>query len=187
MTDFETYLRLGFEHIADFAAYDHILYICAVCAIFQPKEWKKVGLLITAFTIGHSLTLALSVTNILVLKSKYVEILIPITILITAIYNFWNVQNSVSWKNYFITLFFGFIHGMGFSYLLKTLLGKESDIFVPLLAFNLGIELGQIGIVGIFLLLSIITGFTGLTHNIWKKSVSFLIILMTLYMLWERL
>ena len=187
MTDFETYLRLGFEHIADFAAYDHILYICAVCAIFQPKEWKKVGLLITAFTIGHSLTLALSVTNILVLKSKYVEILIPITILITAIYNFWNVQNSVSWKNYFITLFFGFIHGMGFSYLLKTLLGKESDIFVPLLAFNLGIELGQIGIVGIFLLLSIITGFTGLTHNIWKKGVSFLIILMTLYMLWERL
>lgn len=186
MSEFQTYLVLGFEHIADLAGYDHILFICALCAVFQPSDWKKVLIQITAFTIGHSITLMLSVTNTFTINSKYIEILIPITILSTAIANFWNNSSLLSWKNYSMTIFFGFIHGMGFSYLLKMLLGKTSDMFIPLLAFNLGIEIGQIGIVSIFMFVTLFISFIGLSHQKWKISISLLCILMSFFLLWQR-
>lgn len=145
--DFSIWFSTGLQHIADWQGYDHILFIVALCGVYNIQNWKKILFLATAFTIGHSITLALSVSNIVTINSKYVEFFIPLTILITCIYNLFNLKNidSNSFKpSYFLALFFGFIHGMGFSYLLKSLLGKEENIFIPLLSFNLGLEVGQI-------------------------------------------
>ena len=187
MSEFQTYLILGFQHIADLAGYDHILFICALCVVYQYQEWKKIALQITAFTIGHSITLALSVSNILFIDSKYIEILIPITIVATAIANLVQKTEGFSNRNYGLTIFFGFIHGMGFSYLLKMLIGNESDIFMPLLAFNLGIEIGQLIIISFFTFLTIIVSFLGIRFQYWKIGISLLIMLMAFYLLWQKL
>ncbi len=164
---FTTYIELGFEHISDIKAYDHILFIVALCAIYTLKEWKHVLILVTAFTIGHSLTLALASLDVVRFPSQIVEFLIPVTIFLTAVFNLRRLDKNdvkipsqkMSNLNYFIALFFGLIHGMGFSNFLRSSLmpGKESDLISQLFAFNVGIELGQIMIVIIILLLSFIS------------------------------
>ena len=165
-TLFQTYLELGFKHIADIAAYDHILFIVALCAIYQISEWKKVAILVTAFTIGHSITLALSVLDLITFPKKTIELLIPVTIFVTCLYNILvsniNTSNSIFNKkislNYIFAMFFGLIHGMGFSNFLKAMLmpGEENQLVKQLFAFNIGIELGQLLIVGIILIVSFI-------------------------------
>jgi len=157
MQDFWLYFQLGRDHIADWKGYDHILFVTALCLRYLLKDWKKVLVLVTAFTIGHSITLALSVLNIVSISVKWVEFLIPITIIITAVSNIW--QKDFQFKTklpliYFFALFFGLIHGLGFSNYLKSLLGKESNIVSELLAFNLGLEFGQILIVAVALIVS---------------------------------
>ena len=117
---FSTYLELGFDHISDINAYDHILFLVALCAIYRLKEWKKILVLVTAFTIGHSITLALAALDIINFPSKIVEFLIPVTILITSLYNVIaptnRLENTTFNKkisvNYFFALFFGLIHGL---------------------------------------------------------------------------
>ena len=162
MTEFQAYLQLGFEHIADPNGYDHILFVIALCAIYTLRDWKKVLLLVTAFTLGHSLTLALATLQIISFRSDVVEFLIPITILITAIVNLFHriakttlvTEEKSSALRYPLAIGFGLIHGMGFSSYLRSLLGDESSIFQPLLAFNVGLELGQIMIVLMVLVLA---------------------------------
>jgi hypothetical protein len=142
----------------------------ALCVLFSVNEWKKLLVLVTAFTIGHSLTLAISALNIFTIKQSVIEVLIPVTILFTCIVNLFykNRLNSSSRNqsknysfNYVLALLFGFIHGMGFSYLLRSMLGKEESVVFPLLSFNLGLELGQLIIVAIMLLFSVfLTRFT---------------------------
>jgi hypothetical protein len=154
MQDFWLYFQLGRDHIADWKGYDHILFVTALCLRYLLKDWKKVLILVTAFTIGHSITLALSVLNYVTLSVRWVEFLIPVTIVVTALSNIW--QKDFQFKSrfpliYFFALFFGLIHGLGFSNYLKSLLGKESNIVGELLAFNLGLEFGQIIIVAIVL------------------------------------
>lgn len=146
---FKTYLELGFDHILDLNAYDHILFVVVLCAVYSYKDWKKILILVTAFTIGHSITLALSALNIVVFPSDIIEFLIPLTILLTAIFNVTrnHSQEQLVRFNYFMALFFGWIHGLGFSNFFKALLGKEENITGPLFAFNIGVELGQIIIV----------------------------------------
>ena len=146
---FKTYLELGFNHILDLNAYDHILFVVVLCAVYSYRDWKKILILVTAFTIGHSITLALSALNIVVFPSDIIEFLIPLTILVTALYNVLKREGNVGLvrTNYFMALFFGWIHGLGFSNFFKALLGKEESITGPLLAFNIGVELGQIIIV----------------------------------------
>lgn len=159
MSLFETYLSLGFKHIADINAYDHMLFLVALCAVYQLRQFKTVLILVTSFTIGHSLSLALSTLNYMLVPTKIIEFLIPVTIFLTCIYNILNnkhthdhtAKQKPGW-NYLITLFFGLIHGMGFSNYLKMLLGKEESIVIPLLAFNIGLELGQILIVALILI-----------------------------------
>ncbi len=159
---FRTFLTLGFEHISDIAAYDHILFLVALCAIYRLSEWKKVLLLVTAFTIGHSITLALAVLNIIPVSTKLVEFLIPVTILLTSLFNVWQKnkgeeEQTVSNKKinitYLLALFFGTIHGMGFSNFLRSALmpGEEDTLVTQLFAFNVGVELGQLLIVAIIL------------------------------------
>ncbi|PWK26432.1 HupE/UreJ protein [Arcicella aurantiaca] len=161
MSDFEIYLPLGFQHITDINGYDHILFVVALCAIFRLKDWKKVAFLVTAFTIGHSITLALATLNLITYSSKLIELLIPITIFLTCILNFFHKSAEYSLDKekpsvfrYPMAMIFGLIHGMGFSNYLRSLLGKEESIWQPLLAFNLGLEIGQLVIVAISLTIS---------------------------------
>lgn len=160
MSSFSLYFSLGYDHILDAAGLDHVLFIIALCSIYLLRDWKKVLLLVTAFTIGHSITLALSTTEILNIRADVIEFLIPLTIFITAMSNVLRRKTTVSPKNiqtnYFYALFFGLIHGLGFSNYLRSLLGGKEDILSPLLAFNLGIEVGQIIVVAIFLIISFI-------------------------------
>ena len=158
---FSTYLELGFDHISDIAAYDHILFLVALCAIYRLSEWKKILLLVTAFTIGHSITLALAALEIVSFPAEIIEFLIPVTILVTSLYNVLSKQatNAVTTFNrrininYIFALFFGLIHGMGFSNFLRAMLmpGQENELIPQLLAFNIGVELGQLLIVAIIL------------------------------------
>lgn len=150
------YFEEGWQHIADLGGYDHILFIMALCTVYLMNDWKKVLILVTAFTVGHSITLALSVLNIVRVSTDLIEFLIPVTIVITALGNALRggkEPGRVQW-NYFLALFFGLIHGLGFSNYLRSMLGTQSDILQPLLAFNLGLEFGQLIIVTIILLLS---------------------------------
>ena len=157
MQDFWLYFQLGRDHIADWRGYDHIMFVTALCLRYLISDWKKVLVLVTAFTIGHSITLALSVLNYISISTKWIEFLIPVTIVLTALSNIF--QKDFKFKTrfpliYFFALFFGLIHGLGFSTYLKSLLGKETNIVGELLAFNLGLEFGQILIVLAVLLFS---------------------------------
>lgn len=173
MSSFEMYLRLGFQHIIDINAYDHIVFVLVLCAGYSLKQFSKVLILITAFTIGHSLTLALSTLNIVNVSSDLIEFLIPATILVTALSNILPLKASNNRFVYIVTLFFGLIHGLGFSNYLKELLGQEFNIFTPLLAFNLGLELGQLIILGVYYLTLLITvNLFKVRHDFWRIFVS---------------
>lgn len=176
MSLFQLYFQLGVQHILDIQGYDHILFVLALCAVFIPRDWRKVIILVTAFTIGHSVTLALATFKVVNVNSELIEFLIPVTIAITAFITLLNpkpLNGRGVPLNYFLALFFGLIHGLGFSNYLKSLLGKEASIWQPLLAFNLGLELGQLVIVGIFLLLtSILVGLAGVKRREWTLIVS---------------
>lgn len=156
MQEFGLYFQEGWQHIVDLNGYDHILFVFALCAIYLLKDWKKVLVLVTAFTIGHSVTLALCVLNVIRVSSALIEFLIPVTIVITALSNVLRRSEEPGRMqlNYFFALFFGLIHGMGFSNYLKSMLGSQSSIIQPLLAFNLGLEFGQILIVLVILLIT---------------------------------
>lgn len=157
MDDFLFYIDLGQSHILDPQGYDHILFVVSLCVVYSLKDWKNVAWLVTAFTVGHSLTLALATLGIVKVNSEWVEFLIPVTILITSVSNFWdNAENKkIGLKQrYMAALFFGFIHGLGFSNFLRSILSKSESLFLPLLYFNTGLEVGQLLIVFVTLLVS---------------------------------
>ncbi len=159
MHEFLMYMQIGFNHIANLSGMDHILFVAALCIRYQLSDWKKWFILITAFTLGHSITLILSVFNYLDFSTNWIEFLIPVTILITSISNMFVKKFSFDTKFpviYFFALFFGLIHGLGFSFYLKSLLGIQQNIAPALLAFNLGLEIGQILIVMAILVISFI-------------------------------
>lgn len=159
MSEFAAYFSLGFDHISDLSAYDHILFIVALTAVYQVKDIKKIAILVTAFTIGHSITLALATLKLLMLPSEIIEFLIPVTIALTCIYNIASKshdstqlsRNKSYHLNYALASIFGLIHGMGFSNYLRMLLGREESIITPLLSFNIGLEIGQLLIVAVIL------------------------------------
>ncbi|MEY4278850.1 MAG: hypothetical protein RL377_854 [Bacteroidota bacterium] len=159
MNELGMYLKWGFHHIIEWGAWDHILFVLVLTLRYQVADWKKLLILITAFTIGHSVTLALSTLNWVDFPSKWTELLIPVTIVLTAISNFWVKSFDFQSKYtpiYFLALFFGLIHGLAFSTYLKSLLGKEESILGPLFTFNIGLELGQLLVVGGILIISFI-------------------------------
>lgn len=173
MSLFELYLRLGFRHIIDINGYDHIVFVLALCAGYALTQYKKVFILITAFTIGHSITLILSTLKYILIPANIIEFLIPVTILMTAISNLLPQNKSKGKLVYFVALFFGLIHGLGFSNYLKVLLGKESSIIKPLFAFNIGLEIGQILILAVYFLVLFLTIKTfSLKEKSWRISIS---------------
>jgi len=191
LSDFNLWFITGIEHIADWQGYDHILFLLALCGVYEIKQWKNVLVLITAFTMGHSITLALSVTNTLSIKSELIEFLIPITIILTASYNLYtnykNKQNNPK-ISYGAAVLFGFIHGMGFSYLLKSLLGKSESILSPLFAFNVGLEAGQIIIVASILIISLfLTSVLKINPKLKNNFISLGVLIIASIMAFERL
>ncbi|MBK6947922.1 MAG: HupE/UreJ family protein [Haliscomenobacter sp.] len=165
---FQTYLTLGFEHIADLKGYDHILFIIALCAIYKLSEWRKVVILATAFTLGHSATLALAALDIIPINAEWIEFLIPVTILATALYNvvvhrFSREMDEGTFDrrmnlNYFFAAGFGLIHGMGFSNFFRAMVmpGEHAQLVKQLFAFNIGVEVGQLLIIACVLAASYI-------------------------------
>lgn len=156
MSDFNFYFGLGWEHIMSWDALDHLLFIAALAAIYLLKDWKQVLILVTAFTLGHSLTLALSVMDVFRFPSNWVEFLIPCTIVVTAISNLF--QKKFTTKsiriNYFLALFFGLIHGMGFANTIRFMLANDQSFGWGLFGFNVGLEAGQIVVVSTLLLVT---------------------------------
>ncbi len=195
---FQTYIELGFKHISDITAYDHILFIVALCAIYKISEWKKVAILVTAFTIGHSITLALAALDVITFPKKTIELLIPVTIILTCFYNIFGTKSASSDSifnkniniNYIFAMFFGLIHGMGFSNFLKAMLmpGEESQLVKQLFAFNIGIELGQLLIVAIILIVSFIAfNLLKIKQNYWNIGLSTIVGLMSVKLLVDQL
>jgi len=136
----------GFEHILDWQGYDHMLFMALLALSYPPTQWKKLLGLITAFTLGHSLTLALSVTSLIHVNQSLIEFLIVFTIAVTALFVLLKNKNTPNRGTviYLIICCFGLVHGMGFSFLLKSMLGHQQSIVMPLLMFNLGLEVGQV-------------------------------------------
>ena len=175
MQDFLFYLQLGWEHIISKDALDHQLFILALIAIFSFRDWKKVLILVTAFTIGHSLTLVLSALDVFRFPSDWVEFLIPCTIVFTALDNiiFSKNEKKLIQLNYYLALLFGLIHGMGFANSVRMMLANEQDITLPLFGFNVGLELGQIVVVAIALFIHyIFSEVLKLSNKIWIYIIS---------------
>lgn len=192
MSIFELYLKLGIDHIADFQGYDHILFILSLTIIYPIRLWRKVLILITAFTIGHSLTLVLATLNLIRISTAWIEFLIPVTIFLTALLNTLQKSEKIPQKShqikYAAALFFGLIHGLGFSNYLRSLLAAEESMVKPLFAFNIGIEIGQIIIVlittGISLLL---VDILGVKRREWNLIISGAALGISLILAFERI
>ncbi|CAM1372705.1 HupE/UreJ family protein [Tenacibaculum xiamenense] len=190
MNDFIFYFKMGLFHVLDFKAYDHILFLIVLAVVYQFKQWKKVLWLITLFTIGHSITLALSAFGILNVRADLVEFLIPLTIFITGLMNVLTAKKASVGKenqNLFFALFFGLIHGLGFSNYFKIMIGKASNKLVPLLEFALGVEAAQIIIViGILLIGSLAQSILGVNRRDWILVTSSIVIGFALQMMFDR-
>lgn len=204
MTEFELYLRLGFEHISDLKGYDHILFVIALAAVYPLREWKHLLILVTAFTIGHSVTLALSTLGWVNVDADLIETLIPITIFITAALNiaerFAKDPDKAlqrDWRmKYALAIGFGLIHGLGFSNYLRAILGGEQSLVLPLFSFNVGLEVGQLVILVItFIVSGIVIGLanrllersgrpTADTQRNWAAMLSVVIAILSLTMIW---
>lgn len=185
----KAYLSLGFDHILDPNGYDHILFVTALTAVYTFRDWKKIIWLVTAFTLGHSLTLAMAALDMVAFNPDLIETLIPVTIILTALFQMYRVlskteENTSASVAYVLTTGFGLIHGLGFSNYFKAILGKESSIVQPLLAFNIGVELGQLIIVLVSLLLgsALVLG-AGLSRKNWTLLISSVCVLMGIYLL----
>jgi hypothetical protein len=193
MNEFALYFGLGKDHILDYKnGYDHILFVLALCAVYLIRDWKKVLILVTAFTIGHSITLALATLRLISVNAELVELLIPLTIFVTAVANLFRKEDfGQAGKvqiNYLFALFFGLIHGMGFSNYLRAILGKDQSILSQLLAFNLGLEFGQIIVVAIFLGIGfLLVDLLNVTRRDWKMVVSSAIAGISLILIKDRL
>ncbi len=187
---FTEYLQLGFDHILDIEGYDHILYVLTLCAIYTYKSWKKIIVLVTAFTIGHCITLVLAGLGIISFPPKLIEMLIPITIILTGLSNIFQSKNQkINHKLvYSLPLLFGLIHGMGFSSFFRALLGRDQNIVSALLPFNIGVELGQLIIVFVAMILSYVWNkYLGLKHRYWNIVISSIAIIVAVKMLLERI
>lgn len=178
MSDFWIYFIIGLKHVLNIFAYDHVLFLLALTVPYDFKSWKRILILVSLFTLGHSLALFLSVFNVISCKVTIVEFLIPITILMAALYNIFlagksSKKDGITFAG-IVTVFFGVIHGLGFSnYFNSILSGKPSDKLVPLTEFAVGIETAQIIVVMAALLLAyMILNLTKFSKRDWILTIS---------------
>lgn len=192
MNEFFTFLKIGIEHVISFPeGYDHLLFILALSAIYTFSEWRKVLLLVTAFTVGHSVTLMLTVSDISPIPSSVIEWLIPLTVLVVCVMNFIvniedkqaeeKVVSSLMIRRYSIAILFGLIHGFGFANYLRQML--PNNLFSSLLGFNVGLEIAQILIVLVGLLIGFLAmKYLNLTKNRWKIVLSAIVFVFALHL-----
>jgi hypothetical protein len=185
----KAYLELGFDHILDLKGYDHILFVSVLTAIYTFKDWKKIVWLVTAFTVGHSITLALSSLNVISFNPDIIETLIPLTIIFTGLYQLYRaftpklLQTGI-YVSYALTSVFGLIHGLGFSNYFKVILGKENSVLVPLFSFNAGVELGQLIVVTFSLMVgSTLVLWCKIPQKLWIVFLSLLCITVAAWLL----
>jgi hypothetical protein len=189
MSDFSFYFKIGWQHIVNIEALDHIFFIAALTAIYILKDWRQVVILVTAFTIGHTITLVLSTKEILVVNSRWVEFLIPCTVAVTAISNLF--QRDFTPKsiriNYFLALFFGLIHGLAFANTLRMILASDQSFALSMFSFSVGLESGQIVIVFLVLLLcQLAIGVLKMERKHWVIFVSAAVFSLAVRMAIER-
>ncbi len=191
MSEFLTYFNIGLRHVLDINAYDHVLFLIALVTPYAFKDWKRVLILVSLFTLGHTLSLLLSVYGIVIIKTSLIEFLIPITILTTALFHLFTAGKSGKNESItfvaMVTLFFGIIHGLGFSNYFKAILpGSASDKLVPLLEFALGIEAAQLIVVFVVLMISyIVQTFFRFSKRDWTLVMSAFVIGVVLPMIVE--
>lgn len=187
MQDFSFFFPMGWEHIMSWDALDHILFITALAVIFELNQWRQVLILITAFTIGHCITLWLSVAGHVAFENKWIEFLIPVTILLTAFSNLF--KSGEKWSmtiHYAMALGFGLVHGMGYANAIRFGLTEGQSLGWSLVGFNLGLELGQILVVALVLLIGTLAAKAGMKRSFWILSLSFAIMTIAAQMAWER-
>lgn len=191
MTDFWFYLKEGINHILDLDGLDHFYFIISFCILFSFKDWKKIVGIVTAFTLGHCVTLFLSGLELVTINADTVELLIPITILLSCLNNFYILLKNKQTKQqltvtYIILLVFGLIHGLGFSNYIKMMLFDDESIVLPLLGFNIGIELAQLLIVaGLLAVISIIQLIVKSNIKWVRFGINGIIFLLVLRMMFE--
>jgi len=181
ISTFTVYLRLGFEHLLDLQGYDHILFLAVLCAAYSLKRWRELLVLVTAFTIGHSVSLAVATLRLVRVDTGLVEFLIPVTIVATAVTNLVGLRREDPAEHkvaarplrYALALVFGVVHGLGFSNFLRLALGEERSLFVPLLSFNIGLELAQIVVaVGVLAVGMVAVRLVSLPERVWTLLLS---------------
>jgi hypothetical protein len=188
METFWFYFKEGLFHVLDWQAYDHILFLVVLTVPYLFSNWKRLFTLVTVFTIGHTIALALSSYGIVAVKSSWIELLIPVTILITALFNVFTAGKSARKEKVgiylIVTLFFGLIHGLGFSTYFKMMTANTSSKFMPLMEYTLGIEVAQIAIVLLVLIVSFL-GQSVLRFSLrdWVMVISAVVIGMVIPML----
>ncbi len=190
MQDLGFYFELGWHHIIAWNALDHLLFVLALSAIYLIGNWRQLLVLVTAFTIGHSLTLALSVYNMVRVNDKWVEFLIPCTIIVTAGLNLLekNYEPRALRLNYFLALFFGLIHGLGFANYIRFMISRHESMGWSLFGFNIGLEAGQIVVVtGILCLSYLLVNMSGFKRKWWVWSLSVVALSIAVKMAWERI
>jgi len=194
-SEFLTYFRLGVGHIADLRGYDHILFIVALTAGYALRDWRPLLWLVTAFTLGHSLTLALATLDVVRVRASVIEVLIAVTIVATGAYGLWSrrgegataVSSGRQRILYAMAGGFGLIHGLGFSSFLRAVLGGEESIVLPLFAFNVGLEVGQIAVVGGILAIgAAVCELGGLRRRYWAMGLSIATVLLGVRMIVDR-
>jgi hypothetical protein len=188
-TDFKYYFLLGWDHIISFDALDHLYFIAVLSIVYQFKHWKQVLLLVTAFTVGHTVTLFLSGMDLVRLKDSWVEFAIPCTIVFSSLMNFRkrSSMHQTDKLQYAMALFFGLVHGLGFANTVRFMISKNQDLVWSLFGFNVGLEIGQIFVVLLVLLISLLAEMTRLfTSREWVLSFSSLILGLALKLSIER-
>ena len=181
ISTFTVYLRLGFEHLLDLQGYDHILFLAVLCAAYSVARWRELLVLVTAFTIGHSVSLAVATLRLVRVDTGLVEFLIPVTIVATAVTNLVGLRREDPAEHrvaarplrYGLALVFGVVHGLGFSNFLRLVLGEERSLLVPLLSFNIGLELAQIVVAAVVLAVALVAvRFLSLPQRLWTFLLS---------------
>ncbi len=190
MQDFWFYIKLGLDHVLDFSAYDHILFLSALAIPFTFKHWKKVLLLATVFTIAHCFSLMLSVYEVVVMDVSLIEFLIPVTIFLTAVFNVIYLKTLQNHRNIALhvvaTTFFGLIHGFGFSNYFKMLISGAEEKLVPLLGFATGIEISQVIIVFLMLALAfVVQSVLKVKYHLFVWIASIIVLLITIPLLYQ--
>jgi len=190
MNNLGFYFDLGWQHIIAKDAIDHLLFILALTAVYLVGDWKKVLVLVTAFTFGHALTLFLSILDVVRVNAELVELLIPCTIFVTAGFNLFakDLAKKSLQRNYFFAFFFGLIHGLGYANAIRFMMAKQESLGISLLGFNLGLEAGQMLVVATILICSfLVVDKAGLKRKWWVWSLSALALVIATKMIWDRI